>query len=154
ASRVRGDLVLWAGFAIIFAALTFGEKIINFGRGVPKAVLHGIEIAASLPWNPMTVTAAITLALFPGPVLLFSLRPLAIRLLRIFLMAPALPARPPRAKGHLRIPGADRLAAKLAWARAAAAWKALPAPPDVSDLRPGIELIKKQLDGLASERES
>jgi hypothetical protein len=147
-------IAFWAGFAIVFAVPAFWGELIRFGREAPKAVVHGIEIAALWPWNPMTVTAAIALALFAGPVLLFALRLLAIGLLRIFLKAPALPARPPHAKSRLRIPGADGLAARLAWARAAAAWKAQPAPPDVSDLRPGIELLKKHLDGLASERET
>ena len=35
-----------------------------------------------------------------------------------------------------------------------AAWLAQPDPPDVSDLRPAIEALKKDLDALAAEREA
>ena len=45
-------------------------------------------------------------------------------------------------------------AANAAWRRAAAAWLAQPDPPDVSDLRPAIEALKKDLDALAAEREA
>ena len=45
-------------------------------------------------------------------------------------------------------------AANAAWRRAAAAWLAQPGPPDVSDLRPPIEALKKDLDALAAEREA
>lgn len=45
-------------------------------------------------------------------------------------------------------------AARAAWAKAASAWKAQPAPPDVSDLRPAIEQLKKDIDALGPEREA
>jgi DNA-binding helix-hairpin-helix protein with protein kinase domain len=64
-----------------------------------------------------------------------------------------MPATATPIKGLPWLPGAGRLAAKLAWAKAAAAWKAQPDPPDVSNLRPTIEHLKKQLDVLALERE-
>ena len=45
-------------------------------------------------------------------------------------------------------------ATNTAWRRAAAAWLAQPDPPDVSDLHPAIETLKKDLDALAAEREA
>ena len=58
-------------------------------------------------------------------------------------------ARPSRAEMR-----AHRREAERAWLRAASAWQAQPPPPDVSDLRPPIEGLKKDLDALASEREA
>src|SRR5262249_23606774 len=45
-------------------------------------------------------------------------------------------------------------AANAIWRRAAAAWLVQPDPPDVSDLHPAIEALKKDLDALADEREA
>jgi len=45
-------------------------------------------------------------------------------------------------------------AANAAWRRAAAAWLAQPDPPDVSDLHPAIEALKKDLDALVAERDA
>src|SRR5262249_35005934 len=45
-------------------------------------------------------------------------------------------------------------AANAVWRLAAAGWLDLPEPQDVSDLRPGIESLKKDLSALAAEREA
>jgi hypothetical protein len=102
----------------------------------------------------MTIAAAVALTLLAGPILFLTLRLLIIALFRIFLRPLPTPARPPRIKSALRIPGAGRRDAKRTWAKVTATWKAQPAPPDVSDLRPPIEQLKKHLDALASEREA
>jgi DNA-binding helix-hairpin-helix protein with protein kinase domain len=44
-------------------------------------------------------------------------------------------------------------AANAAWHLATAAWLSQPEPPDLSDLRPPIEALKKDLDALAADRE-
>jgi hypothetical protein len=41
-----------------------------------------------------------------------------------------------------------------AWQRAAAAWFCQATPPDISDLRPPIEELKRNLDALVAEREA
>jgi DNA-binding helix-hairpin-helix protein with protein kinase domain len=44
-------------------------------------------------------------------------------------------------------------AANVAWRQARAAWLSQPKPPDISDLRPTIEALKRNLDALAVDRE-
>lgn len=154
AARIRARNVFLTAFAIYGAAEVYWSQLIAFAQNVPGALRHGIETVASWPWNALTVPAAIALGLLAGPILLLALRLLAIALLRIFLKPSPASALPPRAKSILRIPGAGRRDAKRAWAKAAAAWKALPNPPDTADLRPPILQLKKQLDALGSEREA
>ena len=152
-ARVRAKNVLWAVFIIYGAAEIYWSQLTAFTQSVPGTLRHGIETVASWPWNALTVSVAVALALLAGPILLLALRLFAVTLLWIFLKPPPAPASP-RTKPILRIPGAGSRDAKRAWVNAAAAWKAQPDPPDIADLRPPILQLKKQLDALASERET
>jgi DNA-binding helix-hairpin-helix protein with protein kinase domain len=154
AGRLRTDRVIGAVWVMVMAIFMSWGTLAAAARGIAGVALAGIDAVASWPWTPMTVAAAGLLVLLAGPILLWALRLAAIAVLRIFVKAPPVPAIPLPAKGILRIPLAGRLAARIAWAKAGAAWKGLGAPPDVSALRPPIELIKKELDALAVERDA
>jgi DNA-binding helix-hairpin-helix protein with protein kinase domain len=153
-ARIRGKNVLWAACAVCVGAQIYWDEFISLARNSTNAMFHGIETAVSWPWNAMTIAMAATLALFVSPILFYAIRLLAVVLIRVFLKPPPKPTRSPQTKGFLRIRGAARRQAERAWAKAAAAWKAQPAPPDVSDLRPVVEDLRRQFDALGSEREA
>jgi hypothetical protein len=154
APRVRSNNVCLAALGLFVFSPILWNALAALARSAPTSARHGIDAVALLPWTPMALAAAAIVILLSGPILLCALRLLGLAILRIFLKPPMAPARPSRTKGIFRIPGAGRRDAERAWAKAAAAWEAQSAPPDLSNLRPLIEHLKRQLDALASEREA
>ena len=145
--RIRGDNVFWAVCAIYLATKYYWDEVTSLSRAAHEELYRGLETAPLWPRDAFSIAAAVAFVSLAGPILLGGLK-------LVFLKASPGLATPSRARGALTIPKAGRRGAKRAWAKAAAAWNAQPAPPDASDLRPPIEYLKKQLDILVSEREA
>lgn len=152
--RIRGQIVFWTACAVYFTAKSYWTELEAMVRATPDAALQVVNTIKTMQTHPMTFVGLAVVLTLAGPLLLSILGWLNLFVLRLFLR-PKVPSRAgPTSRATVAVNKPSRRAAHRAWARAAADWKALPAPPDVSDLKTPIERIKQQLDELAIEREA
>ena len=145
-SRIRLDRVIAAGALVLFAISCIGAQASAISARIMlslKSALDGVQTSATAE---VALRFAILIPLVAPP--LTQIFAAAFKGLSRVIMTPG-GGRPSRAEMRARQREAER-----AWLRAASAWQAQPPPPDVSDLRPPIEALKKDLDALASEREA
>lgn len=153
-ARIRGSNLFWAVCAAYFTLKVYWDEIGAWAKAAPDAVSQALATVQSVPWDAVSIVSVAVLALLAGPIVLCILSWLGLAVLRLFLLPPKRSHLATRGIAQLTLPGAARRDARRAWAKAAAAWKALPAPPDVSELKAPVEALKKQLDDLAAEREA
>lgn len=152
--RIRGRAVFWLLFAFYFTAKFYWVELRPLASNAPDAALQAVETMLSVANDPLLIAWAAVFMLLVGPVVLQTLGWIGRMVLRLFLSPPLRGSSKPLVTGPFNRPGVGRRDADRAWARAAAAWTALPPAPDVSDLKAPIAALKQQLDTLAAEREA
>jgi DNA-binding helix-hairpin-helix protein with protein kinase domain len=151
--RVRASSLIFL-YGCWAVAYLYWSEVQNWGMIAATSVLHAITAFVDLNWDAASIAGVSAFAMLAGPLLASLLGLIGRSLLPLFLSPPSLAGVGRGVAGVAVWRGPSRRDARRAWARAAAAWRALPPPPDVSDLKVPIEAVKMRLDALAAERDA